>query len=139
MKFFKRIIAKILFWLDGVSGTALQNIFNLIGIFKRVIENPGLDILVELSKTDKDDKVLEFLRFNIIEFAKQFEKSGTEFLACRDIIVSDKRILCYLKTIISVSGKTTGEILRELFLWIADRQNINARPSHVEILNELAQ
>lgn len=136
MKFLKRILTKILFWLDGVPVNVLQKIFNVLNVFKRVVELQTLDIIVELSKTDKDDQILIFLREHIVEFSRLFNVSGTEFIRCQDVLLEDKRIICYLNAIIKVSGKTIPEIFKELFLFIADKKNINVLPSHLELIHE---
>ncbi len=136
-KFFKKILAKILFWIDGVPFSVLEKIFQITEIFKKVIHNPTFDIVVELTKSNVDDQILYYLRTYIVQFAKAFGITTEAIEHCQQVSEPDKRVLCYLNAIIKATGKTPGEILKDLFLWIADRKNLNAQTSHLEIIHEL--
>mgnify|MGYP000860248336 CR=1 FL=1 len=134
--FFKKLLVKIVLFFDGVPGATLQTLFNILDVFKRVINNPALDIIVEMSKTEQDDKILAVVRHYIADFASTFDASGQAFVQCRSVIMDDKRVLCYLKAILKLTGKTPGELLKDLFFFIADKKNIDALPSHLELIHE---
>lgn len=134
--FIKKIVAKILFWIDGVPFSVLEKIFQITEIFKKVIHNPAFDIVVELTKTNIDDEILYYIRTYIVQFVKTFGLTAEQVQHCQQVAEPDKRILCYLNTIIKATGKTPGEILKELFLWIADRKKLNVHASHLEIIHE---
>jgi hypothetical protein len=136
LKFIRKIVTKILFWIDGVPFAILEKIMQITSIVKKVLQNPALDIVVELTKNNVDDEILHFLRTYIRQFAEYYGVATDAIRNCQQVAAPDKRIICYINAVVVATGKTYGEILKELVLWIADRKNINIYPSHIELIHE---
>lgn len=108
-KFFKQIIAFI-----KAESKQVRNIMNdiaekvvIIGQdLKEAIENPNFDILVSLTKTEVDDKILKALRAALTELFPDVKKSkGKEIQAAIKLISSSSKPV--QQALISKAGALT--------------------------------